>query len=744
MPPQEDGTRYRATIIGRVNKYLDERDKDPAYIQFKCLVNKEREEVVAYSDIVDYIEQDQTWDGVWKFRRILKHAKCSTEEKKTFKCSWKVLVEWETGEITWQPLHNRAKWGVYDTDPVTVAICARDNGLLDTPGWKLPLLKKYAKTQQRMIRMSNQAKLHSYRTAPVYMYGVQVPRNYDQAIQLDQENGNTKWQDAVDKELAQIDEYETFEDKGPNFKPGPDWKKIAAHLTFAVKHDGRRKARLVAGGHLTDTPIDSVYSSVVPLRGIRLIAFLAELNDLELWGTDIGNACLESFTKEKVYIRAGTEFGDRCGHVLLVRRALYGLKSSGLRWSERFHDVMLAMGFTLSKAENDLWMRDCGDHYECVAVCVDDLLIASKNPQAIIDMLEKEHNFKLKGTGTVEHHLGCNCERGKDGVLRMKPKDCIVKMMSECERIHGRKPKECSSPLEKGDHPELDTSDLLDMEGIKLYQSMIGALQWLIQLSRFDISTAVMSLSRFRAAPRQGHLDRAKRVYGYVSKMRDGVLNVRTELPDLSGVPEKEYDWEHSCYRGAEEVLPHDFPKPLGKAVRTSSYVDANLYHDLISGRSVTGIIHFLNQTPIDWYSKLQSTVETATYGSEFVAARTCTEQIIDLRNTLRYLGVPLAGPSMMFGDNESVVNSSSIPHSKLHKRHNALAYHRTREAIAAGILRFVFIRSEENPADILSKHWDYASVWNQLRPVLFWTNDTADIAHLSGPRKTTAAPTQT
>ena len=179
MPPQEDGTRCRATIIGRVNKHLDKRDQDPAYIQFKCLVNKEREEVVAYSDIVDCIEQDQTWDGVWKFRRIVKHAKCTTEERKTFHCSWKVLVEWETGEITWQPLHNRDKWGVYDTDPVTVAMCARDNGLLDTPGWKLPLLKKCAKTQQRMMHMSNQAKLHSYRTAPVCMLRGAVGGTFD-------------------------------------------------------------------------------------------------------------------------------------------------------------------------------------------------------------------------------------------------------------------------------------------------------------------------------------------------------------------------------------------------------------------------------------------------------------------------------------------------------------------------------------------------------------------------------------
>jgi hypothetical protein len=133
-----------------------------------------------------------------------------------------------------------------------------------------------------------------------------------------------------------------------------------------------------------------------------------------------------------------------------------------------------------------------------------------------------------------------------------------------------------------------------------------------------------------------------KRVYGYLSKMRHGVIRIRTELPDYSVIPEKAYDWDYTCYEGAEEFIPSDLPRPLGKEVQTTTFVDANLYHDLISGRSVTGILHLLNKTPIDWFSKLQSTVETATFGSEYAAARMATEQIIDLRNTLCYLGVPI------------------------------------------------------------------------------------------------------
>ena len=269
-------------------------------------------------------------------------------------------------------------------------------------------------------------------------------------------------------------------------------------------------------------------------------------------------------------------------------------------------------------------------------------------------------------------------------------KKIIDKMLEGYKTLFGNKPKtNVTSPLEKGDHPELDDSELLDEEGISKYQSLIGSLQWAISLGRFDIMTAVMTMSSFRAAPRKGHLERVKRIYSYIAKMRHATIRVRTDEPDFSGLPDEPYQLDYSVYVNEKKELPKDAPEPLGNYVTTTHYVDANLFHDILTGRSVTGILHLFNKTPMDWYSKKQSTVETATYGSEFVASKTCTEQIIEIRNTLRYLGVPIRSKCYMFGDYESVVNSASMPHAKLHKRHVYLAFHRVREAIAAGILTY-------------------------------------------------------
>ena len=101
---------------------------------------------------------------------------------------------------------------------------------------------------------------------------------------------------------------------------------------------------------------------------------------------------------------------------------------------------------------------------------------------------------------------------------------------------------------------------------------------------------------------------------------------------------------------------------------------------------------------------------------------------MIDLRLTLQYLGAPIEDSMYLFGDNESVVKSSTIPHAKLSKRHVLLSFHRVREAIASGLLRFFHIPGAKNPADILSKAWAYNQIWPMLKAILFWEGDTHDL----------------
>src|SRR5687767_15647101 len=164
-----------------------------------------------------------------------------------------------------------------------------------------------------------------------------------------------------------------------------------------------------------------------------------------------------------------------------------------------------------------------------------------------------------------------------------------------------------------------------------------------------------------------------------------------------------EPDWTEFYPDAVENVLS-DRPKPMGKLCTITTYVDADHARDQVTRRSVSGIVTLLNNTPVSWLSKRQKMVESSTYGSEMVASRIAIELVIALRYSLYMLGVNLEPTSVLVGDNMAVVLNTTIPSSALKKKHHACNYHKVRESIAAGFIRYGHIRSEKNVADLLTK----------------------------------------
>ena len=736
LPMDENGERKRATISEHVKDLYQDQVSREDQLRFKLKIDGDQlDDLISYNQLMEYLE-DKTEngpleDGLYRFKSIKDHKGPYTASDPEYNgSSYNLLIEWETGEHTWEPLSN-----IIASDPYTCAVYAKRHELLNTPGWKL--LKRHARTARRLIRTLKKSKYRQAKASRKYKHGWEVPRDYTHALQLDIQNGNNKWKDAIDLEIEQIKEYQVFKDFGKavydknKITNAPEGhQKIRVHFVFDVKHCGKFKARLVADGHLTKEPMETVYSGVVSIRNLRLAMFLAELNDLELWGADVGNAYLQALTREKLYIVGGPEFEALQGHVLVMYKALYGTRSGGACWHDKFFDILHDMGFKPSRADPDIWMKSSkdGSHYEYIAVYVDDLAICMKDPKAFCDTLKENYKLKLKGVGPINYHLGCGYTRDEDGTLVADPRKYVEKILESYEKTFGEKPKKSKTPLVGGDHPESDTSDFCNQDQIKQYQTIVGQLIWLSGLGRFDIAVHVMTMSRFRQQPRIGHLERLKKIVGYLANLLHGALRFSLHEPDYSNLPHKEYDWQRTVYRGAKEEIPHDIPEPKGKHVTTTTYVDANLHHDQVTGKAVTACLHMVNATPSHWHTKRQATVETATFGSEFVAARIATDQIIDLRYTLMYLGVPVRSKSYMFGDNKSVVDSASIPTSTLSKKSTLASYHRVREAIAAGYIQFNWKDGKCNPADILSKHWEFANIWPLLKPLLFWKGDTNEL----------------
>ena len=248
----------------------------------------------------------------------------------------------------------------------------------------------------------------------------------------------------------------------PNSKCTQGSSKIKVHFVLAVKHNGCHKARLVTDGNLTRQQVEMVYSGVVSLRNLRIVMLLVEVNQLELWGADIGNAYLKTHTNQKLFIVGGPKFDYLEGHILVMGKALYGTRTAGGCWHDHLFDVLNKMGFIPCKAVPDVWMRPPEDNscYLYIAVYVDDLVMPAKNPKKITDDLQFKHQIKIKGTGLLTHHLGCTYTRDPDGTLVADPTKYIKKVLESYEHTFGSKPRKARPPLEESDYPELDTSEL--------------------------------------------------------------------------------------------------------------------------------------------------------------------------------------------------------------------------------------------------------------------------------------------
>jgi hypothetical protein len=258
--------------------------------------------------------------------------------------------------------------------------------------------------------------------------------------------------------------------------------------------------------------------------------------------------------------------------------------------------------------------------------------------------------------------------------------------------------------MSEGYHPEIDHSPLCTEDDSVKYRSIIGYCICIIISGRFNIAYATSAMSRFNMLPREGHLKAVNSVLSHLKTYPEGRVMIDASNLDHSVFPVEYHSNWMEFHPDFSEEIPEDLPPEKRPRVRMTVYVDADHAHDLVTRSSITGVLVMINNTPIRWISKRQKTVETSTYGSELVASRITTELILEIRYMLRSLGVALDGPALMLGDNMSLVLSATFPLNVLKKKHNAIAYHRVREAIAARIMRFAYIKSEENVSDVLTK----------------------------------------
>ena len=630
-----------------------------------------------------------------------------------------IKVKWCDGSFDWLPLQQ-----VKNANPVELAEYAYKHNINEEPAfnwWVKHVIKKRA-------RMLNQVQSRMRKNN--MKFGIVIPKTVKEALALDRENGNNYWEDAIKKEYEDVNVAFKLLKNGE--KVPPTYQEITCHLIFEVKFDLRRKARYVAGGHLTETPAHMTYSSVVSRESVRIAFLVAALNGLDVWAADIKNAYLNANTEEKVWFRAGEEWGDHAGKPVLIVRALYGLKGSGKAWRSHLAKFLREeLGFESSYGDPDMWFKPKtkpnGDkYYSYLLIYVDDVISVDLNPKENIDLINNKFSIKKGSAGPPTVYLGANIQelpsRMGEKCWGMSCEQYVrdaVKHVKERLKVEGwefnkRLSDKRYSPQQPYSNvnyrPELEASEVCSDSEANYFQNLIGVLRWIIELGRIDINYEVASLSQYLSYPRKGHLFQALHIFKYLEIHHQNFLRFDPTYLDLgepldaSDNPRLKAQVLREHYPDAEEAIPTNVPTPRGKPVQINCFVDADHAGNLVTRRSQTGILIYLNMAPIFWYSKKQNTIETSTFSSEFVALKIATEKLISLRYKLRMLGIPIEGPANVFCDNEGVYKNVSIASSVLKKKHNSIAYHKCRECVASGIMHIYKESGDSNLADILTK----------------------------------------
>ena len=654
------------------------------------------------------------------------------QPKKTT-AGWKINVEFTDGMTSWLPLKD-----VKESNPIELAEYAILNHIDDEPAfkWWVPLVIR------KRNRMINKVKKKYWRTT--HKFGIRLPKTVAEAFQIDKENGNTYWADAIAKEMSKakvayipIEGATPEEVRANKVDQLRGFQEIKCRIIFDVKMDFTRKARFVAGGHMTETPNSLTYSSVVSRESVKIAFLIAALNDLDLMSCDIGNAYLNAKCRERIWFVAGAECGpDLQGCVCKLVRALYGLKSSGAAWRAMFSEFIVnIMGFKPTRADADVYMRrnirnGGTPYYEYLLVYVDDVLVVSHAPEDVMVQIGNEFEIKNGEYGPPTSYLGAGVSKVQLGngqqCWSMDSKnyvkaavDVVRGLLAEDGRELKTSKSKHEGPIPINYEPELDVTPHCDEEHASRYRQIIGILRWAIELGRVDILTEVSLLSQYQANPREGHLEALYWMMNYLHRYPTRRLIMNHTMPDIDESVFRHDDWT-DFYGEVVEEDPPNMPVPLGNPVQMSCFVDANHAGNKVTRRSHTGIFILLNNTPVIAFSKRQNTCESSTYGSELVAMRIAKDLISALRIKLKCFGIPISGPTNVFCDNNGVVQNTSIPESTLSKKHNAINYHIIREAVAAGIICVGKEDTTTNIADVFTKLVPFSRKYQLLSPFLW------------------------
>lgn len=516
----------------------------------------------------------------------------------------------------------------------------------------------------------------------VVNYSVLTPENYVFSTNLNkivepktfaEASVDNRWIEAMNQEMEALNRNGTWKitELPSNRKP------IGCKWVYKVKYKSngeveRFKARLVAKGYNQKEGIDyeETFSPVVKIVTVRCLLSVAVQNKWPIYQLDINNAFLYGELVEDVYMTLPDGYFSKSDNrVCKLLKSLYGLKQAPRKWNEKLTQVLLENGFEQSKSDYSLFTKSKNDLFLVVLVYVDDILVTGNNEVEINKFKGfLSSKFLIKDLEKLKYFLGIEVlENGHGGLCLNQRKYCL-ELLSEfgmlaCKPENTPLGGQLSWMVSKG-----NCKSDKPLVGINNYQKLVGKLIYLT-LTRPDISYAVHCLSQFMHAPLESHLKLAFKVLRY-----------------LKGSPGTGISFNPS------------------ESLCLKAFADSDWAKCRMTRRSVTGYTVFLGSNLVSWKSKKQSVVARSSAEAEYRAMCTVTCEVIWVLKILDELKVNIELPISVNCDNSSALQIAANPVFHEQTKHFGIDLYFLREKVAAGLIKTVKIKSEENVADLFTK----------------------------------------
>ena len=505
----------------------------------------------------------------------------------------------------------------------------------------------------------------SYKLFSLSVSIISEPSSFAKAAEI------PEWRAAMDCELEALEENKTWSIVSLPVGKHP----VGCKWVYKIKHkaDGtieRYKARLVAKGYTQREGIDYVdtFSPVAKLVTVKLLLAIAAVKGWHLSQLDVNNAFLHGDLNEEVYMKLPPGYNRKgeslpSNAVCLLHKSLYGLKQASRQWFSKFSTAIMGLGFSQSPSDHSLFIKNVDGLFIALLVYVDDVIIASNNQGAIAD-LKSELNklFKLKDLGDVKYFLGLEIAKSSTGIC-VSQRKYVLDLLSDFGYLGC---KAASTPMEA--NVKLSMDEGVDLPDVSLYRRLLGKLLYLT-LTRPDISYAVGRLSQFISRPKLPHLHAAQRILRY-----------------LKGNP------------GMGLFFPSN------SELRLMAYTDSDWARCPDSRRSVTGFCVFLGNSLVSWKSKKQHIVSRSSAEAEYRAMANTSCEITWLLALLKDFGIDHSAPALLFCDNQSALHMAENPVFHERTKHIEIDCHLVRDKVQSGVLKPVFVSTEHQLADVLTK----------------------------------------